>query len=343
MDEQNIKQENTSQEDTRQKDTSQWDSSTISNMEPLSNGLHGMPLEDIQPKRILSQAGFALFVMAAAVLLAQILIEVVVFNYYPGISEASWYTWVMTAIVVVGIGFPTFYYLIRKIPDSRMGEEVKLKPTHFMVLFFICTATMYITNFFSVILTTIIALLKGDNIFDLNPLMDAITGSNFILTLLYASLVAPIVEEIIFRKLLLNKLRRFGDVPAILLTAFAFGLFHLNLSQFFYATALGMIFAYIAVRTNTIKYTILLHIMINFIGTVVAPLSTSGNFVFGIVLVVWVMVAIALGSVFFVLNVKKIKLEKTVPLVKQSDYFLNTGTILYTLMCVIMIIIVTIS
>jgi membrane protease YdiL (CAAX protease family) len=249
----------------------------------------------------------------------------------------------MTAIVVVGIGFPTFYYLIRKIPDSSMGEEVRLKPTHFLVLFFICTATMYITNFFSVILTTIIALLKGDNIFDLNPLMDAITGSNFILTLLYASLVAPIVEEIIFRKLLLNKLRRFGDVPAILLTAFAFGLFHLNLSQFFYATALGMIFAYIAVRTNTIKYTILLHIMINFIGTVVAPLSTSGNFVFGIVLVVWVMVAIALGSVFFVLNVKKIKLEKTVPLVKQSDYFLNTGTILYTLMCIIMIIIVTIS
>jgi membrane protease YdiL (CAAX protease family) len=313
------------------------------NTDQYHTGQYGMQ-EEFPSKKILSRAGMALFVTGLMVLLAQIVVEVLVSLLSPSIANTGWYVWALTAFAVVGVGFPTFYTMIKRIPDSKKREVVKMKPTHFIGLFFICTAAMYITNFLSVILTTMIALLKGDNIFDMNPLVDAITGSNFILTILYASIVAPIVEELIFRKYLLNKLRRFGDVPAILLTGFAFGLFHMNLSQFFYASALGIIFAYVAIRTNTVRYTILLHIMINFIGTVVTPLATSKNILFSILIVAWVLSAIALGSVFFILNVRKIRLEKSEwPLLKKSDYFFNLGTILYTVFCLVVIIIVTVS
>ncbi|MHB8127926.1 MAG: CPBP family intramembrane glutamic endopeptidase [Mobilitalea sp.] len=302
-----------------------------------------MPQEIMPQRTIISRAGFALFIMAIVVLLTQFSIEILVRIIKPEIAESTWYAMVVTAISIVGVGLPVYSLMMKRIPNSTKGEVVKMKFSHFIVLFFICTAVMYITNFFSVFLTMIIALLKGEDIMSLvNPLQEVLAGSNFIITLIYASLVAPIVEELIFRKLLLDKLRRFGDVPAILMTGFAFGLFHMNLSQFFYATALGFIFAYITIKTNTVRYSIILHIMINFIGTIVAPMATKQNAIFSLIIMFWMLTAITLGVVFFILNVKKIKLERAaIPVEKKSIFFINLGTILYTVVCLVMITYVT--
>ena len=176
----------------------------------------------------------------------------------------------------------------------------------------------------------------------INPAAEAILDGNFALSLIYAALVAPIVEELIFRKLLLNKLRRFGDIPAILITGIAFGLFHMNLSQFFYATVLGFIFAYVAIRTNTVKYSIIMHMMINFIATVMSPLILHGKLLGIIVIYGWMMVALTIGIVFAILSYKNIRLERSEPVMKTSSYFLNVGTILYTLICLVMIVVITV-
>ena len=53
-------------------------------------------------------------------------------------------------------------------------------------------------------------------------------------------------------------------------TAVMFGLMHGNVAQFLYAAAIGLIFGYVAVRTNRILYTVILHIMVNSFGTVLA-------------------------------------------------------------------------
>ena len=266
-----------------QQETDQYGGTQETGVQQIDIEQYGMEQQfmpqGIMPQRtIISRAGFALFIMAIVVLLTQFIIEILVSIINPEIAESTWYALVVTAISIVGVGLPVYSVMMKRIPDSIKGEVVKMKFSHFIVLFFICSAVMYITNFFSIFLTMIIALLKGEDIMSLvNPLQEVLTGSNFIITLIYASLVAPIVEEIIFRKLLLDKLRRFGDVPAILMTGIAFGLFHMNLSQFFYATALGFIFAYITIKTNTVRYSIILHIMINFIGTIVAPMATKQN------------------------------------------------------------------
>ncbi|MGF7145813.1 membrane protease YdiL (CAAX protease family) [Anaerotaenia torta] len=291
-------------------------------------------------KSILNRAGLALFLMAAAVLVVQNAVNFAVARFYPAWIDTQWYVWALTALSIIGVGLPVFYFASGRIPDSPKGREVRLKPLQFIAIFFVCTAAMYITNFFSVFLTFFMALLKGKGLTDLNPLTDALTNSNRLLTFLYAVMTAPFVEEVIFRKLLLDKLRRYGDIPAILLSAFAFGFFHMNLSQFFYATALGIIFAYVVIRTNRLRYSILLHIMINFIGTSMVPLATGKNIIFPLLIVVWVFSAITAGVLIFVLNIKKISLYGPwQPLEKKSGYFLNLGTILYVLLCLAMIVI----
>jgi membrane protease YdiL (CAAX protease family) len=282
-----------------------------------------------------------LFILAVIVFGVQIIIELAVRNFKPEIAETNWYSWAVTAISLVVIGFPIYFLVIKAVPDSPRGEIKRLKPSAFIVYFFICAAAMYITNFFSLIITFAISYLKGSSL--INPASEAILNGNFIISLIYAALVAPVIEELIFRKLLLGKLRRFGDVPAILLSGLAFGLFHFNLMQFFYAAVLGFLFAYITIRTNTVIYSIILHMMVNFISTAITPLVTGNNLIGMMLITLWVFLSIALGTVFFILNIKKIRLEKAVPLMKKASFILNPGVLLFMVISLVFIAIATFS
>lgn len=295
----------------------------------------------LSPKKVMSHVGFALFILSLVILGVQTLLDVLARSMAPQIVDTDWYIWALTAISIVGIGFPVYYISIRRIPDSPKGEVVKLKPAKFIMLFFISYMAMYFTNLLSTVLTVLISLIKGEEL--VNPVAEAILGGNFFITLVYAAGIAPIIEELIFRKLLLDKVRRFGEVPAILITGIAFGLFHMNLSQFFYAAVLGFIFAYVVLKTNTIKYSILLHMMINFMSSIMAPVVTNGKFVFIAIIFLWIIIAITLGVVFTILNYKKIRLERYQPVMKASSFFANPGVILYFLTCFVMIIYVTVS
>ena len=76
------------------------------------------------------------------------------------------------------------------------------------------------------------------------------------------------MEELLFRGMILKRARRFGDRTAVAFTAVLFGLMHGNLLQFFYAASIGLILGYVAVRTSSIRYTVLMHMAINSFSTV---------------------------------------------------------------------------
>lgn len=52
-------------------------------------------------------------------------------------------------------------------------------------------------------------------------------------------------------------------------SALAFGLFHMNFYQFFYAFGVGLILAYVYLRTRSLRYPVLIHMIINFLGSAV--------------------------------------------------------------------------
>lgn len=84
-----------------------------------------------------------------------------------------------------------------------------------------------------------------------------------ILGVFVIGIFVPIMEEIIFRKLLIDNMSKYGISAAILVSALLFGLYHGNLSQFFYAFGLGIIFGAVYAYSGKVIYTILLHISIN--------------------------------------------------------------------------------
>lgn len=81
--------------------------------------------------------------------------------------------------------------------------------------------------------------------------------------------VAPLAEEFLFRRVLLERTRFLGDGAAILINGTAFALFHGNLNQTLYAFGLGAVFAAIVLMTGRIRYTIGIHACIN--GVSVLP------------------------------------------------------------------------
>ena len=161
-------------------------------------------------------------------------------------------------------------------------------------------------------------------------------------------IVAPVMEELMFRRLLLDALRPFGDAVAILYSGVAFGLLHMNFQQFFYASGLGLMLGYVMARTNDLRYCIGLHAALNTMSAVFIPLfgnvdmanlnlraSAAFFSLLGVILVVSVT-----GIVLFVANVKKVRLEKprfrfTVP-INGKLVLLSAGTIPYILVCVSM-------
>jgi membrane protease YdiL (CAAX protease family) len=82
---------------------------------------------------------------------------------------------------------------------------------------------------------------------------------------------APLGEELIFRKLILDRTRAYGDLPSILLSGFLFALFHGNLFQFFYAFLLGMILAYTYTRSGSYLWCVAMHAAFNFLGSIALP------------------------------------------------------------------------
>lgn len=76
-------------------------------------------------------------------------------------------------------------------------------------------------------------------------------------------IIAPLFEEFWFRGIVLESLRPYGNGFAIFVSGILFGMTHANFSQFFYATVLGICLGYIAVSTNSIVTTTIMHGMFN--------------------------------------------------------------------------------
>ena len=96
------------------------------------------------------------------------------------------------------------------------------------------------------------------------------------LALVAIALVAPVVEEVLFRGLLLRSLRRLGGALAVGISAAAFGLFHMDPIQGSAAFLLGLYLGAVALWAGSARPAIACHLANNVFGVVTAGLGLSG-------------------------------------------------------------------
>ncbi len=217
--------------------------------------------------RIFSKTGLAL----SAFLIISTIAALVIYAGLAVISRGSVSTdlqLLVNAIGMYAVGFPAAWMIFRSIscPDPARRTE-KWELWSWIGLYLICTGVAVAGNLISVVLTSILGPLAGTNVVETlilrsNPLL------NFILTVI----AAPVVEELLTRKFLMDRILVYGEKTAIVVSALLFGLMHGNLYQFFYAFGVGLILAYAYVRTGNVMGTIALHMAINFMGSEVVLL-----------------------------------------------------------------------
>ncbi|MFA6308453.1 MAG: CPBP family intramembrane glutamic endopeptidase [Clostridia bacterium] len=100
---------------------------------------------------------------------------------------------------------------------------------------------------------------------DSQELMNSIiNGNSLFIAILGIGILAPIIEEVIFRGLILTELKKITAIPAaIIIQGMLFGIYHGNLQQAIYASVLGIVLGYVCVKTGSLFCSILVHIFFN--------------------------------------------------------------------------------
>ena len=113
----------------------------------------------------------------------------------------------------------------------------------------------------------VMALEVGLNVFGLTMLegleLMASTADSFSM-FLYIGILAPIVEEILCRGLILRTLMPFGKKFAIFASAFLFGMFHGTILQVPFAFLVGLVLGYVAAEYS-IAWAMILHMVNNLV------------------------------------------------------------------------------
>ena len=227
--------------------------------------------------RAVSRFALALFLYLIISSAAVILTEVIVYLALGAErAEALLYgniymSWLLGVGPMYLIGLPIFYLVVRNMKTFKL-PSTKMKFSELFCLFLISEGFMFVGNLIGTYLNTMISATLGKEI--TNSTAELIEKSPLWLIALIVVIIGPIVEELIFRKLMIDRLGKYGARFALILSAVAFGLFHGNFYQFFYATLLGFILGYVYINTRNVKYTIIMHMIVNFLGSFVSILIT---------------------------------------------------------------------
>lgn len=218
-----------------------------------------------QARRDFSRIGASLCLMVVIWYALATVLEGALYAAVGGKGEApNWVTYVGSGVPLYLIAMPIAVMLMGK---STVIETRKfdMKPGLFFKLLLMCLPMMWVGSVFGSMLS--MALSNGEAT---DRVADLAMQTN-IWNVVFLVIVGPIFEEWLFRKQLIDRTRKYGEKTAILLSGLAFGLFHMNLFQFFYAFLLGLMFGYVYTRTSKLRYSTAMHMIINFNGGVLAP------------------------------------------------------------------------
>lgn len=318
-------------------------------------------------KKHFSKLGLILFLGTLLIFGVQIL-AMGIFANVPVIAGDGSLSFLVTMLPMYVVAFPIVFLMLKKVPAQRDLEKKKMKPGQFFVAFLIMYAATYLCNIVGNILTAIIGIFKQNPV---GNVMLQVTGNiNPFVNFFVIVLCAPVMEELLFRKFLVDRTAKYGEGVAIVFSGMTFGLFHGNLVQFTYAFVLGMFLAFLYVKTRNLVYPILLHMLQNLMGSILGTfiLKKSGymeiaemmqtttdeaalmqvimDHAAGLIMfflyAICLLIVVFAGVILFLINRKGFSCEAgEVPIEKGTRFktvVLNAGVILYAIFWIIQII-----
>ncbi len=227
------------------------------------------PLGVPSAKNAFSKLGIMFLIGTIIIYIVQYGVSWIVSEWKPEWLQNMTSSLIVSMVPMYLIGMPALIALVKRLPATQPKQHA-MKKWQFALALVMCFAVMYISNYLGVLITFLIGLLKGSAVS--NDIATIATTANMGVTFVIMVICAPLFEEYIFRKLIVDRTVRYGQGVAVVISGLMFGLFHGNLNQFVYATAMGMFLAFLYVKTGKLKITIAIHMIVNFMGSVVSVL-----------------------------------------------------------------------
>ena len=164
-------------------------------------------------------------------------------------------------IVAVIVGITIFYKKQQiNMKETIFYRQKKMTLEYFAVFAIILFGCQFIftqsAQLFEFFLNQIGLSTKG-------AIESATSADDSFMLVIYAAFVGPFVEELLIRGGVVYRLKHYGKIFSILISAMAFGLFHMNLIQGVFAFFVGILFAYIALEYSFL-WAVFFHILNNF-------------------------------------------------------------------------------
>lgn len=180
--------------------------------------------------------------------------------------------------VIPGAVFLLWYYFafIEPVGVGVFAERQtgRLSPSCFVRLAVLAFAIQHAVS----LLMALISVLMPSAMEEYTDLVESSGMTQYSPVWVVATLILPpLVEETIFRGLILQYLRRAGAcfIAANLIQAVLFGIFHMNLVQGIYTAVLGFLLGYLTWRYDSILAPMAMHALFNLFGTAIVDLEDA--------------------------------------------------------------------
>ena len=170
----------------------------------------------------------------------------------------------ISSVILYGVAMPLSMVFFKECDVHRV-EKRKMDAGLLIGVIFLNIALMYVGGVMGSLVDEMTLHLIGESTG--NPLGETVSSIPLWAVFLIVVVAAPIFEEIIYRRVVIDRLRRYGDGTAIVVSGLVFGLIHGNFNQFFYATFIGMVLAAVYLCTGRLRITIFMHMSVNFVGS----------------------------------------------------------------------------
>lgn len=183
-------------------------------------------------------------------------------------------TYVFNIVLQVGLMFmlPIFLYsyFIKQKPVETLKtygfKKTKLSAIGIAIIIglIVFILNIGVSSFFSLILS----ILGYEKLSGSAP-VENYTIIMLISNLFFVAVLPAICEEVTHRGMLIDGFSKLGYKKTILFSALLFGLTHLNIEQFFYASAIGALLGFITMTTGNILPAIIIHFINNAVSVVI--------------------------------------------------------------------------
>lgn len=177
---------------------------------------------------------------------------------------------IMTILIIILV--PIFYTAYKK---YKVKNNFKLNNIFIPILFGVSISLIY-----NILIFNLNNLIYFTNKFD---------GSSIgiITQLITSGICGPILEELVFRGLVYNKLKTFNKpMTSIILTSLIFALFHNNIIDMIYAFGVSFMFIYLYQKYKTLKAPIIMHMSLNITIILMSGLIVKNYLAFNLYLLV---------------------------------------------------------